>query len=246
LKGQADDTKSPRERQFILQIIGIRIVIVLIVLGGIFGIEKISSQALVSDITLAVFIFLVAVMGTVLVEYTNRRQRQLQIEEGTWVETEWKVPRKKDESLLGLARKLKNYIRTARFKGFIFMLVAMALMQKLWKDLGAALPLLIVWPLCLFLDFNNWQNSPRYKMQGVNSSVGIVLMCGLITLLEYNFSRYISQILTLTGSRVNTSNISSPAVAITFNLVVVLVYAIFIAVLIWKRKKNDGQNSKTV
>jgi hypothetical protein len=243
LKGQVDETKSPRERQFMLQIIGIRIVLALLALAGIFGVRKlafISNQPLVNDIALAAFIFLVAIMGTLFFEHTNRRQRQIQIEDGTWVETEWKVPRKDMKPASNSTEnwpKLKNYIRTARFKAFVLMFVAMALMQKSWiLHSGEALPLLTVWFLCLFLDFNNWQNSPRYKFRGINSSVGIALLCGLVTLLVYNQNRYISQILTLTQSGKETSKASSPAVAIIFNLVVVLVYAIFIGILVWRRK----------
>jgi RNA polymerase sigma factor (sigma-70 family) len=245
LKGQVDETKSPRERQFMLQIIGIRIVVALLALAVVFGARKLnflSNQPLVNDIVVAAFIFLVAVMGTLFFEYANRRQRQIQIEDGTWVETEWKVPRKDIKPASNSTEnwpKLKNYIQTTRFKAFVFMLVAMVLMQKSWRlHLGEALPLLTVWFLCLFLDFNNWQNSPRYKFRGINSSVGIALLCGLITLLVYNQNRYISQILTLTQSGKETSMASSPAVAIIFNFVVVLVYAIFIGILVWKRKNK--------
>jgi cytochrome bd-type quinol oxidase subunit 2 len=135
--------------------------------------------------------------------------------------------------------KLKNYIQTARFKAFMFIFVALVLMQKLWKlHLGEALPLLTVWFLCLFLDFQNWNNSPRYKFRGINSSVGIALLCGLITLLVYNMNRYTSQILTLTQSGTDASKSSLPTVAIIFNLVVVLVYTVFIGILIWKRKSE--------
>jgi RNA polymerase sigma factor (sigma-70 family) len=246
LRAQADDTKSPRERRFMLQMIGIRIVVTvfafLIFLGAFFVTKKFTANQLVSDIVFATSVFFSAILIVVFLEYTSRCQRRIQIEEGTCVEAEWNVPRKDVEPgfhLSGNQSKLKNYVRSLRFKAFILMLVAMALMQKLWNlHLKEAVPLLVVWFLCIFLDFTNWKNSPRYAypFRGTNSSMAIVFISGLITLLVANQTQYLARTLDLLHSGTNVSNATSQTALIIFNLVVILTYAAFIGILVWKHK----------
>jgi RNA polymerase sigma factor (sigma-70 family) len=244
LRAQADDTKSPRERHFMLQMIGIRIVVNVFTFamffGAFFATEKFTANQLVSDIVFAASAFSAAIITVVFLEYTSHRQRQIQIEEGTWVKAEWNVSRKNVEpasNLSGNQSKLKNYVRSLRFKAFILMFVAMALMQKLWNlHLKEAVPLLVVWLLCIFMDFTNWKNSPRYAFRGTNSSVAIVLISGLITLLVANQNQYFARIMDLLHSGTNVSNAASPTALIIFNLVVILIYASFIGILVWKRK----------
>ena len=53
---------------------------------------------------------------------------------------------------------------------------------------------------------------------------------GLMTLFFFNRQQYLAQ------ASSEVSRIASPTEAFTFNLVVVLAYAVFIGILIWKRK----------
>jgi hypothetical protein len=53
---------------------------------------------------------------------------------------------------------------------------------------------------------------------------------GLATLFSFNFHQYQAR----AGS--DASTIASPAEVLTFNLAVVLAYAAFVGILVWKRK----------
>ena len=96
LRAQADDTKSPCERQFVLQMIGVRVLAVSLVFAVSFGILKLdfSHQPVAHEILKAAYIFSVYILGMGLFAYSSRRRQQIQIEEKTFAEAEWTTPRK--------------------------------------------------------------------------------------------------------------------------------------------------------
>ncbi|HEY4414622.1 MAG TPA: RNA polymerase sigma factor [Verrucomicrobiae bacterium] len=245
LKARADDAKSPRERRFMLQMVGVRCVVSLLIYFSMFAAyftaqkHHLTGNPLVTDIFLAVILFTSALLAIYFLEYTSRRQRQIQVEDGTWVAAEWNVSRKEAtrNSPPTNQSKLNNYVRSLRFKAFIAMFIAMALMQKLWNlHLSEAAPMLAVWTLCLFLDFKNWQNSPRYSFRGTYSPMAVMIVAGFMTLVIINQNQYIAQFLSLLHQ-------PKPPIPthtlMLLNVIVVLVYATGIGILFRKHRQSQ-------
>jgi RNA polymerase sigma factor (sigma-70 family) len=230
LRAQTDDTKSPRERQFMLQMIGIRIVAVLLFFAVCFGIGKLdfSNAPVTRDILKAAYIFSIYVLGMGLFSYSSRRQ-QIQIEERTFAEAEWTTPRKDTDST---TNSPDTNLKTIKSKALVLVISAVMIFQAPWKQhLGHAVLWSAVLVLCLFWSFHSWQNRPRYQSLRPGWVVVFPIMMGLMTLFFFNLHRYQAQ----AGS--DASSVASPIVVIIFNLVVVFSYATFIAILAWKRKK---------
>jgi hypothetical protein len=231
LRAQADDTKSPRERQFMLQMIGIRIVAVLLFFAVCFGIGKLdfSNAPVTRDILKAAYIFSIYGLGMGLFSYSSRRQQQIQIEERTFAEAEWTTPRKDTDST---TNSPDTNLKTIKSKALVLVISAVMIFQAPWKQhLGHAVLWSAVLVLFLFWSFHSWQNRPRYQSLRSGWVVVFPIMMGLMTLFFFNLHRYQAQ----AGS--DASSVASPIVVIIFNLVVVFSYATFIAILAWKRKK---------
>jgi len=235
LRARADDTKSPRERQFMLQMIGVRIVVALIVFGAFFGISKFyfSQQPFFSDILKAAFLFIFTVMSTFFFDYTSRRQRQIQIEEGTWVEAEWEKPRRETEpgsSPAGENSKSKIYLKMARFMAFALACFVVFAFQTLRSHESGQILLLLFFVLVLFLSFHGWQHRPRFQSPRFSWQIAIPLIMGTVTLLCYNINQFSAP------AGLSDSKSSSPTIVIVFNAVVVFAYAAFIGIIVRKRK----------
>ena len=236
LQAQTGDAKSPRERRLVLQMIGFRIVAGVLLVAGLFGFRMLnfSHQPLARDTVFAILMFTLAIICTAIFDYSSRRQRQIQIEDGTWVEAEWTKPRKDTESSLnptGAGSKLKTYLKAVRFQAALAVLFLLMILQSPWKrHLGDALWRLAALALILLLAFRSWQNRPRYQSLRLGGLLWIAASCAGLTLFEYNSHQ------SLESARVPVSNIALPHAAIVFNAVIVLAYAVFTGMFNWKRK----------
>jgi len=95
LRAQADDSKSPRERKFMLQWYGKRMFLTLLVFAPFFAAQKCSyfQTRLHLDYLGALFLYVVCAYGMAGFAYHTRRQQQIQIEDNTFVAAEWILPR---------------------------------------------------------------------------------------------------------------------------------------------------------
>ena len=119
-KAQADDAKSPREHKFMLQMIWVRMVIAVLTFAAFIAYKKIDfSQAVFMQECLGAGLFFTMVASShLLFDFSIRRQRQIQMEDGTWNEAEWRAPRRETEALLNQTRdtaKWKFDFRAVRF-----------------------------------------------------------------------------------------------------------------------------------
>lgn len=232
LRAQVSDTKSPREAHFLLQMIGVRILAIIGALPVFFVLQKFSGTPFIYDIAFAVFLFAMAVVMTLFLDYTSRRQRQIQLEDGTWVKAEWEIPRQAAESSANAGQgRLQIHLKAARFMAFFLVwFVVMAVAGPWRRDWVRALTGAVALTLVLFLAFRNWLSSPRFRSLRLKELAAIACtMCGL-TLLEYNL-RETDRTLWDLGGGVATARI-------LFNLVVILAYAAFVGLFIWKRKST--------
>jgi RNA polymerase sigma factor (sigma-70 family) len=239
LRAQADDTKSPRERQFLLRMIGLRIVTALVSLAAFYGIRQISNDAFAHEMVLGAFLFVLAVCITLLLDYTGRHQRQIQIEEGTFSEAEWKAPRRETDFASGERSRMKRYFKAAGFLAFFLVWFAIMSIEAPWKQARARAAIMSGGlAITLALAFRNWQRRPRFPSLRPG---GLLLisgsMCGL-TLLHYNLRQY--------ESGLWISNAAALPGVILFNAVVLLIYAAFICSFAWKRNwiSRDRQGSR--
>jgi RNA polymerase sigma factor (sigma-70 family) len=232
LRAQADDTKSPRERQFIVQMIGVRLAATVLILMVFYGVLKLdfSRQPLAHDAVMAAFLFVSAAVATISFDHTRRGQRQIQMEEDTLVEAEWKRPRRETEPSSGPNgnnSELKTHLKSARSMAVGVVISAMMAIQAPWKQYPVeALMILALLALAVFLSWRRWRNRPRFERIGLK---GMVCMC-VLTLLGYNIHQY--------KSGLGAANGTPSAVVILFNLAVMLIYAAFIGIYALKRQRE--------
>lgn len=232
LRAQADDTKSPRERQFMMQMIGLRIAAAAVIGAAFYGVQKLdfSHQPFGHDVVFAAFLFIATAAATVLIDQARRGQRQIQIEEGTLLEAEWQKPRNETDPS---GDKVKNFRKAANYKAIGLVCCVMMAIWMPWKqDPVKALMGLALLALLGVLSFLFWQNRPRFQRVGLR---GMVSMCAL-TIIMYDFHQYKSGL----GAAISTW----PAAAIAFNLVVVLAYAAFIGIYVWTRGREFAATAR--
>ncbi|HZL14310.1 MAG TPA: hypothetical protein VFC85_09235, partial [Verrucomicrobiae bacterium] len=213
---------------------GVRIVALSLVFAVSFGILKFdfSHQPVAREFLKAAYIFSIYVIGMGLFAYSSRRRQQIQIEEKTFAEAEWTIPRKDTDHAANPRETELNFnLKAVKFKAFILVLSAIMLFQAPWKQhLGYAILLSAGFVLCLIWSFHLWQNRPRYLSLRSSWVLGSPIFIGLVTLFSFNFHQYQAQ----AGS--GASTIASPTEVFTFNLVVALAYAAFVGILVWTRK----------
>jgi hypothetical protein len=233
-KAHADDTKSPRERKFMQQWYGKRMFLTLAVFAPFFAAMKLSffHAPIHRDFLAAAFLFVLCVYGTLVFAYHCRRRQQIQIEDNTFVEAEWTMPRKvTDSTANSVDAKSKDKLKAARFMALGIGMTIFVMTQESWKQhLGHAVLMTAYFTLALFWSFMQWQNRPRYHSLRSSWFVVFSVLAGLATLLFFNFYQYQAQM----GSDV--SRTASPTEVFTFNLVVALAYTVFVGILVWKRK----------
>jgi RNA polymerase sigma factor (sigma-70 family) len=230
LRAQADDTKSPRERQFVLQMIGIRLFVVMLLGAACFGIGKLDFSKIPSapEILRSAYIFACYVLAMGLFVYSSRRQQQIQMAEQTFEEAEWTLPRRKSGA--AVSPKSNVNLQAIKFKALGLVVTGVMIFEAPWKQhMGHAVLWSAALALAFFWSFRSWQNRPRYQSLRSGWVFASPIIIGLITLFLFNLHQYQAQ----AGS--DDSSIASPTEVCAFNLVTGLAYAAFIGILAWKR-----------
>jgi hypothetical protein len=243
-RAQADDTKSPRERQFVLQMIGVRVVVVALVFAMSFGVLKcdFSHQPLYNEILRAAYVFSIYFLAMMLFAYSSRRRQQIQIEEKTFVEAEWTTPRK-DTNCRANATGIKSNInlKAVKTKAFVIVLAAYMIIQEPWKqDLVQAILWSAILVLCVFWGYHIWKNLPRFQSLRSGWVFASPIIMGAATLFSFNFHQHQAQ------ANSDASIVASPTEVLAFNLLVVLAYAAFVGIVVWMRKMQLAAHNKFV
>jgi RNA polymerase sigma factor (sigma-70 family) len=232
-KAQVDDSKSPRERQFMLQGLGWqRWFVPLLFLAVFFAATRFDyiRTPIHFEFFVSAFVFCFGVYSMVIIDRRFRRRLQIQIEDNTFVEAEWTMPRKVTDADTAAA-KSKARSRVARFMALSIGMSIFVVTQVSWKQhLGYAVLISAYMVLCLVRGFLQWQNYPRFISLRSAWFVVFPVFVGLLNLFLFNYHQYLAR----TSSDI--SRIASPAEVFTFNLVVVLAYAAFVGIVAWKRK----------
>src|SRR5208282_2061832 len=144
----------------------------------------------------------------------------------TFVAAEWTTPRKSTDG-----SRSNKHIKSAKFMALALVVSVVMIAQAPWQQhFGQAVLWSATWLLLLWWSYHAWQNRPRYQSLRSGWVVIAPVLMGLMTLFIFNLHQYQAQ----TGS--NDSPLASPAEIFTFNLVVVLAYAAFLGILVWKRR----------
>lgn len=237
MKAQLDDSKSPRERQFMLRgmFSGKRWFLSLLLFAVFFAPLKLDffRVPIHRDFWAAAFAFFFCVYWMVIFAWHTRRRQQIQIEDNTFVEAEWTMPRKvTDAAADSVGAKSKDKLKWVKFLAGAIVWAVWVMTRQEWKQhLGHALLWAALVALLLFRGFLGWRNSPRFQSLRSGWLVIFPVSIGLMTLFLFNRQQYLAR----AGSDV--SYIVSPAEVVTFNLVVTLAYASLVGILVWKRKK---------
>jgi RNA polymerase sigma factor (sigma-70 family) len=235
-RAQADDSKSPRERQFMFQVFGKRTLLSLFLLAVFFAPLKLEffHAPIHFEFWAAAFVFFFCVYSAIVLAWHSRRRQQIQIEDGTFVEAEWTMPRKVTGSAPdSVVAKSKDRLKVVRFMAFGIVMALWVISQESWKQhLWHAVLITAFFTLSLFRGFLAWQNRPRYQSLRSGWMIIFPVLAGLMTLFFFNRQQYLAQ----AGSEI--SRVASPTTIIIFNLAVILAYAVFVGILVWKRKSR--------
>ena len=237
-KAHFDDAKSPRERQFMLLRFGKGICVALLLFAGVFAATKTNFfHAPFFQIPIhlyylaAAFGFFTSIYSSVVLPRHTRRRQQIQIEDNTFVEAEWTMPRKLTDAAADSGDTGTKSRQTAiKFlAGGIGCFVYVITQEFLKQNFGHAILMTCLMAFCLIRGYHNWRNSPRFlSLRGW--TIGFPVFMGLMTLAFFNWHQYLARV----GA--DASRMMSPGEILTFNLVVTLVYAALVGILAWKRK----------
>jgi RNA polymerase sigma factor (sigma-70 family) len=269
LKAHADDSKSPRERQFMVRMFRRRTVVYSLWLAVYIVVIKCDffQKPIYFDFFLAAFVFyFFCVDLMILAREQTLRRRQIQIEDNTYVPAEWTLPRKVTDPTVD-AVTVKNMLKALRF--WIF---GMILGCAIWFQLGGARMLYVGWKVRLkspvaekvliivliitaatiaaapYTRFLQWKKCPRFgPIRGDGPPprgllvfpIMFPIVIGLLTLAVFDFYQQ------LKNDGQHDSVVASPTEVLGFHLVVVSVYAAFtirtIGILA-RRRKNSVDN----
>ena len=233
-RAQADDTKSPRERQFMIQVFGKRTLLSLLFFAAFFAAMKLDffRAPIRFDFLMAAFAFFLCVYAVMVFAWHSRRRQQIQMEDNTFVEAEWTMPRKvTDAAGDAVDTKSKDKLKAVKFMALGIGMTAWVMTQEEWKQhLGHAALITAYFALVLIWSFFQWRNRPRYPSLRSGWIITFPVLAGLMTLFFFNRQQYLAR------AGQDISSIASPAVIVSFNLAVILVYAAFVGILVWRRK----------
>ena len=253
LRAQAGDFKSPRERQYLLRMFGIRIVLMLLSFVMFFVAMNFAFFRVPThfDYLMAAFLFYFGFDAIFLNAYQSHRRQRVQIEDGTYVDAEWRIPRRFTDSPANTAGSKTNGLSMARLAAFgivsgamigpmLGVMGAMVATQRTWQQQQHHLGHIVLVAACIaavavvllqLLGDAGRHNLPRFlpHQQSRRFYVPQIIM-GLCTLWFFNFLQYKAHTVG------NQFNRASPTEIVVFNLVVVLTYAGFIlGIRAWKR-----------
>jgi cbb3-type cytochrome oxidase subunit 3 len=238
LRAQADDSKSPRERQFMLQVFGKRTLLSLLLFSVFFAAMKLDffRAPIHFDFLMAAFAFFLCVYAVMVFAWHSRRRQQIQMEDNTFVEAEWTMPRKvTDAAGDSVDTKSKDRLKAVKFMALGIVMTAWVMTQEEWKQhLGHAVLITAYFALALIWSFLQWRNRPRYPSLRSGWIITFPVLIGLMTLFFFNRQQYLAR----AGSDV--AHTISPTEIFIFNLVVVLAYAAFVGTLVWMRKRSSS------
>ena len=229
LRANVENTKSPRERQFMIGLTWIRLAVTVAVLALGFGLYKPirAWDPLTQAMIYAGGMFVVTVYGIAMFDYQNRRRRQIQMEDGTWVATDWTTGGKREglslDSLAGGSKA--NASASLAFAIAAIVITARAIYLT---ATGHWVRGLLDFALCgavFFWRVRSWQRQPRFDAR-FRTMAGFVGLCGLIALNLGN--------LPFLHAGMN----GALQWVIAFNAVVVLAYAVLIGVVAWRYRTN--------
>ncbi len=230
LKAEVENTKSPRERQFVVRMIWFRfatallITAVPIVIGMMM--PSIIKQPGVIEFGFAGFFFFVAVEYAARTTCFHRRRRQIQIEDGTWEEFDLGKrtgPAGLLADLSDKTSKANRYAAIAAVFGLVGCIIFTATLMMRMMAGGrwiAGLLILLWYGFASFRWIRNWQQRPRRVFDARFGKLAkTMVFCAVMSLLLFDLS--------WARGRLHPSY----EWAIAFNILVVLVYAVLIKIL---------------
>ena len=228
----ANDSKSPRERQFILENFGKRLCFTVLMLAGLIAASRLDFFRVPLHLcySIAAIGFFTAVYSSIMLPRITRRRQQIQIEDGTFDPTEWTMPRKLTEVAADAPNgKAKNRTRALKFMAFGFAMLLFIVLQESWKlNFGHAILITCLMVLALLRGFLRWRSQPRF-LSPRSFVIGFPVFMGLMILFFFDWHQYLAHL----GA--DSSRIVSLGEILVFNLVVAMAYAALVGILVWKR-----------
>jgi RNA polymerase sigma factor (sigma-70 family) len=246
-RAQADETKSPRERRFFQQTHGARMLAVaLLFLAYYFGRVKfgLTLTPFAREILGSAFIFGCIVLGVAGLIFGSQRRKQIQIEDGTFDEAEWKLPREEtDAAAQAAGSKSTSGFRWLKLMAFVLGLYAFLFFHSLQKqDLVSAvrqnLGVGVFAAGMVFLSFRSWRKRPRYWSLRTCPVTQAPIVFGLMNLVIFNVHQYQAH------ASSDIASAASPAEVIGFNVAVAVAYGLFAGIVAWNRR-SELDSSRT-
>ncbi|HXI85446.1 MAG TPA: sigma-70 family RNA polymerase sigma factor [Verrucomicrobiae bacterium] len=236
IRANIENTKSPRERKYMVRSTWVSMVVLVV---GIFiglalrdTVRHMDQQTL--DVTVAVLAFALAVYSIVAAEYKNRRRKQIQIEDGTWVAAEWMAEGKREGFSLkaGQGGSKANSYASLAFAIGIVVFVALAFSKAISGHWIRALLYLGICAVSLFRNIRAWKHQPRFDAR-FSTWARFAGMFGVFTLVFYNLSVFRGP-----------PNVTTAGTIIGFNLGIVVAYGVLLWMLAWYHEKVDRLPTK--
>jgi RNA polymerase sigma factor (sigma-70 family) len=156
-----DDSKSPRERQFVLNNFGKRMLMLPVWLAvlGLFGL-KYFQTAWHAAWLIAAIGFAFAVNSAITLPRVTRRRQQIQVEDGTFDAADWTTPRAQTEARVD---GQIAFLKTGKFLALAAGLFLFVALNEDWKgNFHHAVLMTAFMGLCVVRGFFRWRSQPKF------------------------------------------------------------------------------------
>lgn len=236
IRANIENTKSPREREFVKLSTWISSAVLVVGLCLIFVLRDTIRHmgGTTRDVTEAALGFTFAAYTLVMAEYRMRRRKQIQIEDGTWVAAEWSPEWTRERFSLSAVDggSKANWYASVSFAIAIVVFAVMAISEAIGGHWIRALLTLGICAVAVIRNLHAWKRQPRFDGR-FSTYVRFAGLFGLFTLVVYNLSAFW-----------RPATVTNVQTVIGFNLGVVVAYGVLIGLLAWYHQEADRLPTK--
>jgi hypothetical protein len=173
------------------------------------------------------FVLVCAIFGALSYLQGSKRRREIQMEDGTYVDADWKSPRRVvDDAANEQGGKQMKAVRVMATIGLVMMVFMVA--RAPWLTyLAKAVMITVAMLVVTYWSYRSWQNRPRYQAPRIGVSMALAGVFGAATLGMFNYHQYWA----MAGR-----SMAPTWVVVAFDVAIAMGYGTLIGVLAWWRR----------
>jgi RNA polymerase sigma factor (sigma-70 family) len=220
-------SKSEKETHFMRKWGNFRIVFTVIMLFAMNYAQKSFKEGTYErEMVVGGFVLVCAIFGALSYLQESKRRREIQMEDGTYVDADWKSPRRvADDAANEPGGKQMKALRVMASIGLVVMVFMVA--RAPWHTLPKVVMITVAMLVVTYWSYQSWQNRPRYQTPRIGVSMALAGVFGAATLGMFNYHQYWA----MAGR-----SMAPTWLVVAFDVAIAMGYGTLIGVLAWWRR----------